>query len=108
MVTAHLSGAWQVRDGGTGAVLKEVKGFQYAWSVAFSPSGWLLAVSGDNSVRVYDSATWQEVARLDGHEGTVRTVFFGPNDATLVSASAEDGTALVWSLKPPAGRKPPD
>jgi RNA polymerase sigma factor (sigma-70 family) len=108
MVTAHLDGAWRVRDGATGAVLKEVKAFQYAWSVAFSPTGWLLAVAGDNSVRVYDSATWGEVARLDGHEGTVRTVFFGPSDATLVSASAEDGTALVWSLKPPASRKPPD
>ena len=36
------------------------------------------------------------------------TTFFGPDDATLVSASAEDGTALVWSLRPPAGREPPD
>jgi hypothetical protein len=59
-------------------------------------------------VRVYDTASWQEVARCDGHDGTVRTAFFGPDDATLVSASAEDGTALVWSLKPPASREPPD
>jgi hypothetical protein len=27
---------------------------------------------------------------------------------TLISASAEDGTALVWSLRPAAGPKPPD
>src|SRR5205823_12350895 len=77
------------------------------WSAAFSPSGWLLAVSGDNAVRVYDTTSWQEVARFDGHEGTVRTVFFGPDDATLVSASAEDGTALVWSLRAD-GRAAPD
>ncbi|HZY88469.1 MAG TPA: sigma factor-like helix-turn-helix DNA-binding protein, partial [Gemmataceae bacterium] len=106
LVTAHLGGAWRVRDGATGEVLKEVKGFQYAWSVAFSPSGWLLAVSGDNAVRVFDTATWQEVARFDGHEGTVRQTFFGPDDGTLVTASAEDGTALVWSLRPPAGATP--
>jgi WD40 repeat protein len=108
LVTAHLGGAWRVRDGATGEVLKEVKGFRYTWSVAFSPSGWLLAVSGDNAVRVYDTASWQEVARFDGHDGTVRTVFFGPDDGTLVSASTEDGTALVWSLKPPADRAAPD
>ncbi|HEV3258893.1 MAG TPA: sigma-70 family RNA polymerase sigma factor [Gemmataceae bacterium] len=107
LATAHLYGLWRVRDGSTGAVLKEVKGFQHVWAVAFSPSGWLLAVAGDKSVRVYDTASWQEVARFDGHEGMVHTVFFGPDDATLVSASAEDGTALVWSLKPPAGREPP-
>jgi WD40 repeat protein len=119
VVTSHLAGgrgipidpeggAWRVRDGTNGRVLKEVKGFQYVWDVAFSPSGWLLAVAGDNSVRVYDTVSWKEVARFDGHEGTVRSVFFGADDATLVSASAEDGTALVWSLKPPAGREPTD
>jgi RNA polymerase sigma factor (sigma-70 family) len=107
LATAHLYGVWRVRAG-DGAVLKEFKGFQHVWCVAFSPSGWLLAVAGDNAVGVYDTASWQEVARFDGHDGTVRTVFFGPDDGTLISASAEDGTALVWSLKPPAGREPPD
>lgn len=108
MVTAHYDGAWRVRDLLTGSILKEVPGFRYVWSVAYSPSGWLLAAAGDNSVRVYDTASWQEVARFDGHDGTVHSVFFGPDDATLVSASGEDGTALVWSLKPPTGSKPPD
>jgi RNA polymerase sigma factor (sigma-70 family) len=105
LVTAHLDGSVRVRDGSTGEVLKEIKGFRKAWSVAFSPSGGLLAAAGDNTVRVYDTATWQEVARCDGHDGTVGSVFFGPEEATLISASAEDGTALVWSLKVPAGRE---
>jgi hypothetical protein len=118
MVTTHVPvgrgfttsqlGAWRVRDAATGAILKEVKAFLYPWSVAFSPTGWLFAVAGDNTVRVYDTATWIEVARFEGHEGTVTSVFFGPDDATLISASPEDGTALVWSLKPPAGREAPD
>jgi WD40 repeat protein len=119
LATGHLSegrgipvdpkgAAWRIRDGMTGRVLKEVKEFQYVWDVAFSPSGWLLAVAGDKTLRVYDTATWTEVARFDGHEGTVHSVFFAGDDATLVSASSEDGTALVWSLKPPAGREPRD
>ncbi len=107
MVSAHLDGAWRVRDA-AGRALHEAKEFQVAWSVAFSPSGWLMAVAGDKSVRVYDTASWKQVAHFDGHEGTIRTVFFGADDSTLISSSAEDGTALVWSLKPPAGREPPD
>jgi hypothetical protein len=103
-----LPAFWQVRDGITGEVLKEVKESQRIAGVAFSPSGWLFAVASDNSVRVYDTASWQQVARFDGHEGTVHSVFFGPDDATLVSVSSDDGTALVWSLKPPVSRQPPD
>jgi hypothetical protein len=108
LATAHLFGTWRVHDATTGAVLKELTGCRHFWCVAFSPTGWLLAVAGDNSVRVYDTATWAEVARLDGHEATVGAVFFGPDDATLVSASAEDGTALVWSLRPTADRALPE
>ncbi|HEV3143704.1 MAG TPA: hypothetical protein VGZ47_07470, partial [Gemmataceae bacterium] len=108
LITAHPEGAWSVRDAATGALLKEVKGSQYFWDAAFSPSGWLLAVTGDKSVFVYDTASWQEIARFDGHDGTVSTVFFGNDDNTVISASPEDGTALVWSLKPASGPKPPD
>jgi len=104
----RLPAVWQVRDGLTGALLREGKESQAVWCLAFSPSGWLLAVASDNGVRVYDTASWQQVARFDGHEGTVRNLFFGPDDATLVSVSPEDGTALVWSLKPPPSRQPPD
>jgi len=115
LVTTHLyyespnaQGAWQVRNAVNGAVLKEIKEFRWAWSFAFSPSGWLLAVACDNSVRVFDTASWQEVARYDGHDATVDNVCFGKDDATLISSSAEEGTALVWSLKTSAGPQPPD
>src|SRR5262249_2928273 len=99
---------WCVREASTGAVLKEIKGRKCFWDAAFSPSGWLLAVAGDNSVFVYDTASWQEIARFEGHDGTVKTVFFGPDDNKLVSASPEDGTALVWSLKPATKQQPPE
>jgi len=36
-------------------------------------------------VRVYDTARWEEVARFEGHDGTVGAAFFGPDDATLIS-----------------------
>ncbi|MFL5241001.1 MAG: WD40 repeat domain-containing protein, partial [Gemmataceae bacterium] len=108
IVTAHLDGAWRLYDTSTGAVLKEVKCGQCVWDVAFSRSGWLLAVACDNAVHVYDTASWQEIARFDGHDGTVKKLFFGNDNTTLISASPEDGTALVWSLKPAASPKVPD
>jgi hypothetical protein len=108
LATTHLYGRWRVRDAATGSVLKEMSGCRHFWSVAFSPTGWLLAVAGDNSVRVYDTASWQEIVRCDGHDSTVSNVFFGPDEGTLVSLSAEDGTALVWSLKPSSDRDRPD
>jgi RNA polymerase sigma factor (sigma-70 family) len=107
IATASIDGSWRVQDASTGEVLQEKKLFQYAWAVTFSPSGWLLAVAGDNAVRVYDTASWAEVARCDGHGGTVRSLFFGEDDWTLVSVSREEGTALVWSLKPKDKREPP-
>jgi RNA polymerase sigma factor (sigma-70 family) len=108
LATGHLYGHWFVRNGKTGAVLKEKTGFKYVWDVTFSPSGWLLAVAGDNSVAVYDTASWQELVRFGGHEGTVKRTFFGSNEATLLSASPEDGTALVWSIRSSNADRPPD
>ena len=91
-----------MRDGATGTVLNKFEESDDVRSARFSPSGWLLAVATGKTVRVYDAHSWQEITRLDGHEGTVHDVFFGPDDTTLISTSSEDGTALVWSLKPPA------
>jgi RNA polymerase sigma factor (sigma-70 family) len=108
MITGHFDKTFKVRDAATGAILKSVPSSGFVWSLAFSPSGWLLAVAADNAVRVYDTATWIEVARFDGHDGTVKTVFFGPDDYTLVSSSPEDGTSLVWSLRPDANLPPPE
>jgi RNA polymerase sigma factor (sigma-70 family) len=108
LTTPSSRAGWRVRDARTGEVLKKVEGFFYIWDVAYSSSGWFLAVAGENSVRVYDTASWTEVARFNGHDATVRSVFFGKDDGTLISASGEDGTALVWSLKPPTSPEPPD
>jgi RNA polymerase sigma factor (sigma-70 family) len=104
----NLPAVWRVRDGITGAVLRERKESQIVWCVAFSPTGRMIAVASDNGVRVYETATWQQIARFDGHEGTVGSLFFGADEASLISASSEDGTVLVWSLRPANDREPLD
>src|SRR5262249_13792242 len=58
-------------------------------SVAFSPDGrHVVSGSADTTVRVWDVATSQEIARLD-HEGVVTSVAFSRDGNLLASASKD-------------------
>jgi WD40 repeat protein len=64
--------------------------------VAFSPDGTRLAsASYDETVKVWDVASGQELRTLRGHTGSVRSVAFSPDGARLASASS-DNTVKVW------------
>src|SRR5260370_461589 len=68
-------------------------------SVCFSPDGQRLASgSGDQTVRVWDAATGQQVLSLTGHTGGVRSVGFSPDGKRIVSGS-EDLTVKVWDAQ---------
>jgi WD40 repeat protein len=64
--------------------------------VSFSPDGRRLAsASEDNTVRVWDAGSGQELLILKGHTDGVRAVSFSPDGRRLASAS-EDKTVRVW------------
>ena len=69
-----------------------------AESVAFDPSGKYLA-SGcrDDTVRVWDVSTWQQVAELRGHTRAVTSVAFDSSGKYLASGS-DDYTVRVWDV----------
>ncbi len=65
-------------------------------SVAFSPDGTRVASgSWDNTIKLWDVASGEEVATLRGHEGMVYSVAFSP-DGTRVASGSQDKTIKLW------------
>src|SRR5262249_24320526 len=69
------------------------------WSAAFSPDGkWLLSGGADQTLRIWELATGQEVYHLTGVSGPILDSAVLPGGKTAVTAG--DATAIVWSLCP--------
>ncbi len=68
------------------------------WEVAFSPDGHTMAtVSSDQTVRLWDGATWKARRVLHGHGSEVWTAAFTPDGRTLVTGS-KDETLMLFPL----------
>jgi WD40 repeat protein len=65
-------------------------------SVAFSPDGKLVvSVSGDETVRLWDTATGAALQTLEGHSDLVNSVAFSPDGKLVVSGSGDE-TVRLW------------
>ena len=66
--------------------------------MAFSPDGRRLATGGEeNTVKIWDVQTGQELHTLRGHNGDVYTVAFSPDDeGRWIASAGEDSTVKVW------------
>ena len=84
-------------DTTTANVLRTLETTSPTRGVAFSADGQRLATAGGYAacVRLWDTATWQQVFPHAGHQGPVHRLTLSPDSRHLASASG-DQTARLW------------
>ena len=87
----------------TGRPVSLLGGHEYpVRSVAFSPTGSLVATGADDgSARVWDAATGNPMMELRGSGGAITSVAFAASGRFLITGAA-DGSVRIWSVT--AGR----
>jgi WD40 repeat protein len=70
----------------------------YLEGIAFSPdSKTLISSSDDNTLKLWDVTTGQELRTFSGHTKWGHDVAFSPDGKTVVSANS-DGTVKLWDV----------
>ncbi|KAG2338923.1 WD40 repeat-like protein [Suillus weaverae] len=89
----------KIWDAKTGKLLsKTIKDYYDIWSLAWTlDEKKLIAGLSGGSIRIFDTATWQQIAILEGHTNLVYSITLFPNDRLLASTSW-DKTARLWNL----------
>ncbi|HEY3449712.1 MAG TPA: protein kinase [Myxococcales bacterium] len=86
---------FEVRTGAVKATLEHTAGTG-VFGTAFSPDRKLLATTGqEKSVRLWDTATWTMVRKLEGHTDWASGLAWSP-DGKLLASSGKDAQVLLW------------
>ncbi len=106
VLNERLTNYWKSNRISSTVLMRAQEGYHSVFSLAFSPNGKLLA-SGrvyENSVRLWNVITGEQLPELQGHDGHVHSVLFSPDGKLLASAS-EDYSVRLWAIKTGFWRK---
>jgi WD40 repeat protein len=81
----------------TGELLNTLEHNEWVRSLAWTSDGNKLISGSYGPIRIFDTATWQQIAVLEGHTHVVTAISLSPNNRLLASASY-DKTARLWNL----------
>jgi WD40 repeat protein len=90
--------AVKIWDAKTGELLKTLKHDGMVCSLAWTSDKKKLIAGSYGLIRIFNTATWKQIAILEGHTNWVTNISLSPNNRLLASASL-DSTARLWNLK---------
>ena len=100
---------------------RERKKFNFGSARAFSPDGKIYAIGNygseispiDDSIQLWDTATWRKIGVLKGHPHTVISIVFSRDGKKIISGNAGSGVIIydiatrtidaAWTRNPNAG-----
>jgi len=89
--------AVKIWDAKTGKLLNTLKHDSIVRSLVWASDGKKLISGSYGPIRIFDTATWKQIAVLEGHTWCVTAISLSPNNRLLASASY-DTTARLWNL----------
>jgi WD40 repeat protein len=89
--------ALRIRSLVDGTVIRDLPFADFPSFATFSPGRELLALSftQDKTIRVYDTATWEERHVLRGHDSNVISLAFSPS-GNLLASTGRDKSVRIW------------
>ncbi|MEC8513523.1 MAG: serine/threonine-protein kinase [Planctomycetota bacterium] len=98
IVTAPEEGALRIWDASTGECLHALEGHEGSvGSVAWNPTGTLLAFGAQGDIRVWDPSTGELLRTLEDHEIGHGPVAWNPA-GTHIASTAEDNALRIWDV----------
>ena len=97
--TAGEAQVWDLRTGRERAMLPARRHQEFFKACAVAPDGSFVVLGcDDHTLRIFDTATWKERTRLQGHTGSIITCAVSPDGSFIVSAAEQDERIIVWNV----------
>lgn len=93
----NLQESIKIWDGKTGELVHSIKLPFTVHSLAWTSDNNKLISGSYRSIRIFNTATWEQTAILEGHDNQVNAISLSKSGRLLASAS-RDKTARLWNL----------